>query len=85
VADGYLDILIVTDKSERERNGDCCMAWCDSSAAKRWQGADKDEVLVAWRRSDNGCTAGARRVAEIPASQGNEERQNSRSSWLLWQ
>jgi len=46
------------------------MAWCDSSAAKRWQGADKDAVLAAWRRSDNDGGASARRVAEIAASQG---------------
>lgn len=46
------------------------MAWCDSSAAKRWQGADKDAVLAAWRRSDSDGGAGARRVAEIAASQG---------------
>lgn len=46
------------------------MAWCDSSAAKRWQGADKDAVLPAWRRSDSDGGAGARRVAKIAASQG---------------
>lgn len=45
------------------------MAWCDSSTAKRWQGADKDVVLAAWR-SDSDGGAGARRVAEIAASQG---------------
>lgn len=57
------------------RERDCCLAWCDSGAAKRWQGADKDAVLAAWKRSDN-SGAGARRVAEIAASQ---EMRNGRS------
>lgn len=58
------------------RERDCCLAWCDSSAAKRWQGEDKDAVLAAWKRSDNASGAGARRVAEIAASQ---EMRNART------